>query len=130
MQDSPSPDALLTAVAAFLRDQAMPQLQAQTAFHARVAANALDIVRRQLALAGTAEADERLRLRELLQADGSLSELNALLCQHIARGDLGLQTPALLRHLWRVTLDKLAVDQPDYDSVRRQATPADARPAP
>jgi len=124
MQDSPTPDQLLAAVAAFLREQAMPQLQAQTAFHARVAANALDIVRRQLALASAAEAAEAQRLRALLQADGSLSELNALLCARIAGGELGLHTPALVEHLWRVTLDKLAVDQPGYASYQRHAAPS------
>jgi DNA-binding response OmpR family regulator len=123
MQDTPTPDQLLAAVAAFLREQAMPQLQAQAAFHARVAANALDIVRRQLALAPAAEAAEAQRLRALLQADGSLSELNALLCERIARGELGLHTQALMDHLWRVTLDKLAVDQPGYASYRRHASP-------
>ncbi len=65
------------------------------------------------------EAEALQRLRDLLQADGSLDELNALLCRRIAAGELGLHTPALLRHLWRVTLDKLAVDQPGYDSYRR-----------
>ena len=124
MQDTPTPDQLLVAVAAFLREQAMPQLQGQASFHARVAANALDIVRRQLALAPAAEAAEAQRLRELLQADGSQAELNALLCARIASGELGLHTPALVEHLWRVTLDKLAVDQPGYASYRRHAAPA------
>jgi len=124
MQDTPTPDQLLVAVAAFLREQAMPQLQGQASFHARVAANALDIVRRQLALAPTAEAAEAKRLRDLLQVEGSLVELNALLCARIAGGELGVHTPALVEHLWRVTLDKLAVDQPGYASYRRHAAPA------
>ena len=123
MQDVPTPDQLLAAVAQFLREQAMPQLQGQAAFHARVAANALDIVRRQLALAPAAEAAEAQRLSDLLQADGSLAELNALLCARIASGAMGLHTPALIAHLWRTTLDKLAVDQPGYASVRRHAPP-------
>jgi hypothetical protein len=119
MQDLPAPDDLLAAVAAYLREHAAPQLRGQAAFHARVAANALDIVRRQLAQAPAAEADEQLRLRALLQADGSLADLNALLCRRIADGTLGAATPGLLPHLWRTTLDKLAVDQPGYDSYAR-----------
>jgi Domain of unknown function (DUF6285) len=119
MQDIPSPDDLLAAVAGYLREQAVPQLQGQTAFHARVAANAIDIVRRQLALAPAADAEEIERLRDLLGADGSLVELNRLLCQRIASGDMDLSTPGLGPHLWRVTLDKLAVDQPGYESYRR-----------
>jgi hypothetical protein len=119
MQDLPAPDDLLAAVAAFLREQAAPRLQGQAAFHARVAANALDIVRRQQALAPVAEAEELMRLRALLHADGSLAELNMLLCRRIADGTLGFTAPGLLLHLWRTTLDKLAVDQPGYDSYGR-----------
>jgi hypothetical protein len=119
MQDLPAPDDLLAAVAAYLREHAAPQLHGQAAFHARVAANALDIVRRQLAQAPAAEADEQVRLRALLQTDGSLADLNALLCRRIADGTLGTATPGLLPHLWRTTLDKLAVDQPGYDSYAR-----------
>lgn len=124
MQDSPRPEDLLAAVAGFLRDTALPQLQGQAAFHARVAANALDIVRRQLALAPAAEAAEAEALRRLLDAEGSLEQLNQLLCQRIASGALGLHTPGLADHLWRVTLDKLAVDQPGYETYRRMASHA------
>jgi hypothetical protein len=122
MQDTPNPDDLLAAVAGYLREQAFPQLQGQAAFHARVAANAVDIVRRQLALAPGAEAAEGRRLSRLLDAEDSLAELNTLLCQRIARGEMGLHTPGLMAHLWRVTLDKLAVDQPGYESYRRLRT--------
>ena len=129
MQDQPAPDDLLAAVAAFLREQASPQLAGQSAFHARVAANALDIVRRQLALAPRAEADEWQRLRTLLQADGSLAELNAALCQRIADGTIDLQMPGLQAHLWRTTLDKLAVDQPGYETYRRLQSGQDLPPS-
>jgi hypothetical protein len=123
MQDTPTPDDLLAAVAGYLREQALPQLQGQAAFHARVAANAVDIVRRQLSLSPGAEAAEAASLSRLLGVDGSLPELNNLLCQRIARGEMGLHTPGLAAHLWRVTLDKLAVDQPGYESYRRLSNP-------
>jgi hypothetical protein len=127
MQDRPDPDELLAAVAAFLREQAMPQLHGQAAFHARVAANVIDIVRRQLRLAPAAGAAEHERLRALLGADGSLEELNALLCARIGDGTIGLHTPGLVGHLRQVTLDKLAVDQPTYAGYRRALAPADER---
>ena len=120
MHQRPDPQDLLEAVAVFLREQAMPQLPGHAAYHARVAANALDIVRRQLQRAPAADADELIRLRALLQRDGSLAELNGLLCQRIAAGEIGLHTPGLAAHLWQTTLDKLAVDQPGYDSYRRE----------
>ena len=124
MHQRPDPQDLLAAVADFLREQALPQLPPHAAYHARVAANALDIVRRQLELAPAAEADEQQRLRALLQCEGSLAELNALLCRRIANSEMGLHTPGLLDHLWRSTLDKLAVDQPGYESYRRERAAA------
>lgn len=119
MHQRPDTEDLLAAVALFLREQAIPQLPGHAAYHARVAANMVDIVRRQLQLAPAADAAELQRLRALLQCDGSLAELNALLCERIADGRIDLQTPGLAPHLWRTTLDKLAVDQPAYESYRR-----------
>lgn len=119
MHQRPDPRDLLAAVALFLREQAIPQLAGHAAYHARVAANMVDIVRRQLELAPAAEARELQRLRALLRQDGSLAELNALLCERIADGAIGLDTPGLAQHLWQTTLDKLAVDQPGYASYRR-----------
>jgi hypothetical protein len=121
MHQRPDPLDLLDAVAGFLREQALPSLPPHAAYNARVAANALDIVRRQLQLAPEAEAAELGRLRALLQRDGSLADLNRLLCERIAGGDMGLDTPGLLPHLWQTTLDKLAVDQPGYESFRRES---------
>jgi len=120
MHQRPDTDDLLQAVAIYLREQALPQLPGHAAYLARVAANALDIVRRQLQQAPAADAAELQRLRRLLQRDGHLAGLNALLCQRIAAGDIGLHTPGLAEHLWQTTLDTLAVDQPGYDSYRRE----------
>jgi hypothetical protein len=124
MHQRPDPAELLEAVAAFLREQAMPQLPGHAAFLARVSANALDIVRRQWLLAPAADAAELQRLSTLLQQDGTLAQLNALLCERIAAGTIGLHTPGLAEHLWATTLDKLAVDQPGYESYRREAAAA------
>ena len=135
MYDTPDPADQLAAVAAFLREQVMPQLNGQLAFHSRVAANMLDIVARQWQLAPAAQADEAARLRALLghagDSDGdgdgaednspghTLVDLNRELCERIAAGRMGLHTPGLTEHLWRVTLDKLAVDQPRYETYLR-----------
>jgi len=126
MHQRPDPLDLLAAVGLFLREQAMPQLPAHAAYHARVAANMVDIVRRQLQLAPEADAREQQRLRALLQRDGSLAELNALLCERLAGGQVDLHTPGLSEHLWLTTLDKLAVDQPGYESYRRARAPEPA----
>jgi hypothetical protein len=121
MQDRPAADQLIEAVASFLRDRVVPATQGPLAFHARVAANALDIARRELTHAPVAEMRERAELSALLRDDphGELSELNRMLCERIARDDFDLQTPGLADALWRITLDKLAIDQPGYQTYRR-----------
>lgn len=119
MQDQPTAAELVEAVADFIRNHAMPQLQGHAAFHARVAANALDIVRRELEIAPVANADEKSRLASLLGHDGSLEELNRDLCDRIGNGTFSLETPGLADHLWITTLTKLAIDQPNYSGYRR-----------
>ena len=119
MYDPPDLVELVVAVREFLEQRALPKLEGHTAFHARVAANALAIVERQLRLGPEAEAAECSRLRALLGRDGSLAELNRELCAAIRAGRLGLDTPGLAEHLRETTLAKLAVDQPRYPSYRR-----------
>ena len=46
MLDQPNADEILEVVTRWLREQLTGQQQASTAFQARVAANALDLVRR------------------------------------------------------------------------------------
>lgn len=129
MHDLPTPDELLAAVSRFLRDEAGPALGrnaplpdgAALAYQSRVAANMLDIVRRQVALSPATDAAERARLQALLGEPGDLATLNRRLAGRIADGNLSLATPGLADHLWRTTLDKLAVDQPGYATYRRVA---------
>jgi hypothetical protein len=120
MQDPPTVTELLEATASFLREVAVPQLSGHASFHARVAANALDIVKREIELRPAAERDEHKRLQALLHTDGPLDELNSLLSRRIAAGEVGLQTPGVAEHLWATTLAKVAIDQPTYASYRRE----------
>jgi hypothetical protein len=124
MQDRPTAEQLLEAVAAFLREQVVPSTTGPLAFHARVAANALDIARREVMLAPAAEARERNELAALLHTDPNVdvAQMNRRLCDEIARDTMDLQTPGLTDALWRVTLDKLAIDQPSYKTYRRAIT--------
>ena len=120
MQDEPTPTELTRAVADFLRDDIAPTLVGHNAFKLRVAINMLDLVTRQLTLATESDAAEAARLRQLLGIEGSLLELNRTLADKIARGKMDLQTPGLAEHLWQTTMDKLAVDQPNYAAYRRE----------
>lgn len=119
MYDPPTLAELVSAVREFLEEQAMPNLEGRDAFHARVSANALAIVARQLELGPEAEASEHARLQALLGSESSLDELNRELCRRIRSGDLAIDDPDLLDHLRTTTLDKIAVDQPKYSGYRR-----------
>lgn len=120
MQDEPTPTELIKAAADFLRNEIVPQIKGHNAFKLRVGINALDLVTRQLTLAERSDAAEAMRLKQLLGANGSLIELNRALSQKIAKGEVDLQTPGLAEHLWQTTMDKLAVDQPNYASYKRE----------
>ncbi len=112
MQDEPRPEEILTAVAAFLRGAVVEGAMPLVAFQARVAANAVDLVARQIVLAPGSDAAELNGLRDLLQRDGNLAELNAALAAGLASGEIAADNAA--QHLWATTLAKLAVDQPKY----------------
>jgi len=120
MQDEPTPTELIKAVAEFLRNDIAPMISGHNAFKLRVGVNALDLVTRQLALEGRSDAAEAARLSQLLSMQGSLGELNRMLADRIAKGEIDLQTPGLSDHLWQTTMDKLAVDQPNYASYKRE----------
>ena len=120
MQDEPTPEELTKAVADFLRNDIAPEIAGHNAFKLRVSINALDLVARQLALEEASDTAEAARLSQLLGMDGSLGELNRVLAERIAKGELDLRTPGLSEHLWQTTLAKLAVDQPNYASYRRE----------
>jgi hypothetical protein len=120
MQDEPTPEELIKAVADFLRNDIAPAISGHNAFKLRVSINALDLVARQLTLEEGGDAAEAARLSRLLDMQGSLTELNRTLADRIAKGELDLQTPGLAEHLWQTTMDKLAVDQPNYASYRRE----------
>jgi Domain of unknown function (DUF6285) len=120
MQDEPTPTELIEAVADFLRSDIAPMISGHNAFKLRVSINALDLVTRQLALEQGGDAAEAVRLSRLLGVQGSLVDLNRTLADRIAKGEVDLQTPGLADHLWQTTMDKLAVDQPNYGSYKRE----------
>jgi len=119
MMDQPSALELVTAVREFIEKHAMPELQGRTAFHARVAANALAIVARELEHAGSANVSEAERLKSLLGVDDALLNLNRELCRRIRSAEIALDDPMLAAHLCATTLAKVAVDQPNYSGFQK-----------
>ncbi|MBS0529152.1 MAG: hypothetical protein JSS22_07160 [Proteobacteria bacterium] len=131
MQDDPTPRELIGAAADFLRNDIMPQIKGHSAFKLRVTINALDLVTRQLTLEPASDAAEAARLTKLLGRDGPLADLNQALAEGIAGGGFDLETPGVRDHLWQTTLDKLAIDQPNYGSYKRELErgPATQKPS-
>jgi hypothetical protein len=120
MQDEPTPIELIKAVADFLRHEIAPEISGHHAFKLRVSINALDLVTRQLALEQGSDNAEAARLSALLNLQGALGDLNRALAARIAGGEVDLETPGLAEHLWQTTMDKLAVDQPNYAAYKRE----------
>jgi hypothetical protein len=119
MQDRPTTAELLAAVRGFLEEEVLPAVpDERLRFRVRVAANALDIAGRDLALSEDLLREEIALLSQLLGAtppQGAAPEqaiaLNAELCGRIRRGD----PPAGTREvLMRIALLKLRIASPRY----------------
>ena len=118
MQDEPTPTEVLAAVARFLKETVAAETVGHTSFTARVAANALEMMIRQIDLSPAAAAAERIRLEAILGETGELVELNAKFARRIGAGELDSAATGVTEHLWATTLAKLAVDQPNYWGYR------------
>jgi hypothetical protein len=109
----PRTEELVEAVAGWI-DGIRPSLDPRNAFLARVAANALATVRRELTQGPAAEAAAVARMSEVLGRTGHYDDLNSELCARIRAGELTVETPGLLAALSVMALDQLAIDQPSY----------------
>lgn len=126
MQDRPTAIELLRAVEGFLDGEIVPNTEGTRRFHARVAANVLRIVARELQLeeeqlaAEWAGLDQLLGPQERPAARADLREAllrrTEELCQRIRRGDAdaGPYRQRVLEHVRRTVADKLRVSDPDW----------------
>lgn len=113
MIDHPRAEELVEAVARWI-DSVRPGLPPRDAFLARVAANALGVVRRELIEGPAAEAAAVERLSAILGREGSFAELNSDLCARLRDGAMDRDTPGLLAALKANIKDQIAIDQPNY----------------
>lgn len=129
MQDRPTQDELLAAVERFLDEQIVPHVEGARGFHARVAANVIRTVRRELereeealdhewagldALLGPAKRPEaRVDLREAIR------QRNEELCRRVREGDVDR---AIVAHVRATVRDKLLVTNPGW--LRSDAEPS------
>ena len=124
MQDRPTYDELLAAIEHFLDTEIVPNVPGSRGFHARVSANAIRIVRRELSneeellaaewsgLDAVLGPTERPASREQLRT--ALRERNEALCTLIRGGDAadGEAARKVFEHVQRTVRDKLTVSDP------------------
>lgn len=110
---------LLEAVEEVLRHEVMPAVEGRMRFQVRVAANAVAIVIRQLALGGGQEEAHQRRLAGLGMAD------DAELALAIRSGALDDRYEDVLAALRDAVADKLAVANPGYATDTGADTHAD-----
>jgi len=134
MQDRPSVSELLEAVRAFLEEEVVPALEGPRQFHARVAANVLSIVGRELAGEETSLLAEWERLARVLnEASAPPARLEALraavrartaaLAERIRRGeaDAGPFRAAVRAHVRATVEEKLRVANPRFGKATLDA---------
>lgn len=131
MIDPPSGDEILDAVARLLRDTLMPALPPDLVFQARVAANAVDLVAREMRHGPQARLQSQQRLASLLGREGELADLETELAARIREGAIAPDHAQLFEHLMADAMARMAIEQPGYaayrDELARQAGTADAR---
>jgi hypothetical protein len=92
----------------------VPGTDGRLSFHARVAANVVGIVRRELASGPALDAQEHARLRTLLGHDGTRAELDRELARRIRDGSLDDRRHAVVEHVRDTVRAKLTVANPKY----------------
>ena len=124
MQDRPTLDELLAAVSGYLRDDVMANTSGRTNFHGRVAMNAVEMIRREIATIEDHYAREWDGLDHILGVElmpphlGAVREAlvarNHVLSERIRQGeaDAGAWRDAVFAHLRKVVHDKLVVSNP------------------
>jgi hypothetical protein len=138
MQDRPTYAELLEAVQHFIETDVVPALEGPKKFHARVAANVVAIVQRELRTEEEQLQGEWGRLRTLLQPEetkangrdalrAQVRSWTKRLCERIRAGDAdaGPWREQVMAHLRQTVTDKLAVANPKYlaaELARREAS--------
>lgn len=120
MFDEPDGKAILREVQAALKAGIAP------GFQQAVAANAVALALREEELAAGAAAREAMRLEAILGRAGTLDQLNAALALGLRDGAIAPERPDVQAHLIQTTIDKIAVDQPNYPAYRNWRSQKDA----
>ena len=112
--DLPRSDELLSGVRDFLRGEGGASLEGRNQFLARVGANAIDIVLREIALGDDARKFEIDALERLLSERGPVQELREALCRAIRFDEIDISRDDLHRYLRQSVFNQVLIDQPNY----------------
>ena len=116
MINPPSKEDLIVSIIEFLENGVIQELKGQKRFHAHVAKNSLNIVLRQLKLEEVSSEKEKDRLSKILKTDKTIKEMNKILCSKIDNNNIDIENNELIDHLFKTTMEKLEIDQPNYSS--------------
>ncbi len=122
----PRLDELLLSVRDFLREDVMAETSGRLQFLARVAANSLDIVDREVRVGDRLEEREIISLRALdleTPDEDSLAGLRWALVDALREGRQSLDDPELQAYLRESCVNQLAIDQPRYSGLRVALAP-------
>ena len=122
MNNPPSKEELITSIIEFIENDIIDELIGQKRFHAHVAKNSLQIVLRQLKIEEKNNQSEKSRLKEILKIDKDLNEMNKILCQKIDNEEIDINNNDLIDHLFKTTMEKLSIDQPNYSAYLDEKT--------
>jgi aminoglycoside phosphotransferase (APT) family kinase protein len=114
----PRNDELLVSVRDFLRADVMAATSGRTQFMARVAANSLDILLRDMQLGPALREAEQQRLVAVLGHDGAREALRWELVEKLRDGSMPLDQAGLVEHLRATVVGELAIDQPSYSGFK------------
>ena len=114
----PRDEELLISVRDFLREDVMGATSGRTQFMARVAANSLDILLRDLSIGAALRAAEHTRLRAIMGHTENREALRWELVRALRDGSMALDTPGLVDHLRATVAGELAIDQPSYSGFK------------
>lgn len=113
-QDQPSAGILLAAISEFLERDILAATDGRLRFDARIAANLLRIIGRELELGAAHDRAEAADLKRLLDKGGSPSDLNRELTARLREGALDASDEQVMAHLRASVRRKLLIANPTY----------------
>lgn len=110
----PAATELLASIRELIRNDISDTSPSHSQFLAKVSANSLAIVERELQLGQQFESREQLRLERLLGKKATLASLRQELVRAIRDHHIALNEPALTEHLRLTVHGQLQIDNPGY----------------